>query len=127
LWVALPAAVMPIGILGFVLVTEFAYDEARCPFREVARVTVAPGVAVVEDGRSCAGDVEERRWTLRRAGQARVLGMRRLDREAFAPGGYRWNAVVSEAGEVRVVVHNPGYGEVLFREGTAEEHARDQR
>ena len=118
---------MPIGIFVFVLGSESAHDEARCPFHEIRRATVAPALIVVEDGRICVGDVEERRWTLMRAGRASVLGLRRLDRAAFAPVGYRWTATLSDANEVRVVVDTPGYGEVLFREGTATEHARDSR
>ena len=127
LWLALPALVMPVGIFVFVLGSESAHDEARCPFHELARATVAPDVVVVEDGRNCVGNVEERRWTLSRAGRASVLGMRRLDRAAFASSGYQWTATLSKAGEVRVVVDTPGVGDVLFREGTAIEHARDGR
>lgn len=126
-WLALPAAAMPVAILAFVVKTEFAYDETRCPYREVRRAVVRADIVVIEHGRRCTTDTEERRWTLVRAGRSQVLGLRRLGRAAFASDRYRWSAALSEQGEVRVTVENPGVGEVLLREGTPEEHARDGR
>ncbi len=126
-WLALPAVAMPIGIFVFVLTTESAHDELRCPFVERGHKQLGAGVRVIEEGRNCVSDIEERRYTLVRAGASRVLGNRRLDRAAFAPGSYQWSAEVSPAGEVRVTVENRGHGHVLFREGTPEEKQRDGR
>lgn len=127
LWLALPAAAAPFAILAFVFLSEGAHDPSRCPFVEVGRRKLGPSLAVVEHGRRCVADVEERRWTLARDGRTRVLGNRRLAHAAFAPERYRWAAELSEQGEVRVTVVNDGHGQVLFREGTPEERARDGR
>lgn len=126
-WFALPAAVGPIAIFGFVLVTERAHDPEACPFEEVTRRELGPSLAVIETARHCVADIEERRWTIVRDGRARVLGNRRLERGAFAPAHYEWRAELSEADEVRVTVVNEGHGHVVFREGTPQERRRDGR
>lgn len=126
LWLVLPAAVGPIAIFVFVLITEGAHDPTDCPFVEVGRRNLG-SATVIEDGRNCVGDIEERRWTIVRDERMRTLGNRRLERIAFERDHYQWTADVTEDGEVHVTVKNEGHGEVLFREGTAEERARDGR
>jgi hypothetical protein len=125
-WLAIPAAVGPVAILGFVLVTERAHDSDACPFREVTRREVGPSLAVIEAARRCVADIEERRWTIVRDGRARVLGNRRLERDAFSSARYHWTAELS-GDEVRVTVTNQGHGHVVFREGTPDERRRDGR
>jgi hypothetical protein len=124
LWLMLPGIVAPILVFGFILVTQAAHDEARCPFREASRRTLAPGVRIVEEQRSCFGSTEERRYTLLRGQASRLLGERRFDRAAFAADRYRWDAVITKEGEVQVKVHSEGHADLLLREGTAEEHEK---
>ena len=69
-------------------------------------------------------DVEERRYTLLRGGKQQLLGERRFAQSAFAPGKYRWTAVITDAGEVQLTIHNEGHADLLLREGTAEEHEK---
>jgi hypothetical protein len=124
LWLMLPGIVTPALIFGFILWTESAHDADRCPFRELSRATLSDGSEVVEEGRRCVADVEERRFRLERAGQTRILGERRFDAEAFGSGKYRWDAVVTKDGEVQVTVRNAGHDDLLLREGTAEEREK---
>lgn len=124
LWLMLPGIVAPALIFGFILWTESAHDESRCPFRELSRTTLKDGADVIEEGRRCVSEVEERRFRLERAGGSRVLGERRFDSAAFASGKYRWAAVVTEEGEVQVTIHNQGHDDLLLREGTPEERAK---
>ncbi len=124
LWLMLPGIVGPLLIFGFIVVTHRAHDEARCPYHEITQRSLGSGAIVREEARSCLAGVEEHRYSLLRGAQRQVLGTRRFDAEAFAPAAYRWSARVTPQGEVQVVVHNPGHDDVLFREGTAEEHAK---
>ena len=124
LWLMLPGIVTPALIFGFILWSESAHDPQRCPFRELSRTTLVDGADVIEEGRRCIGKIEERRFRLERAGQARILGERRFDADAFAAGHYSWNAVITKEGEVQVTVRNQGHDDLLLREGTAEEHAK---
>lgn len=126
LWflLALPGLLGPLVIFGFILTTERAHDESRCPYEPVVERAVAgaAGARVREERRRCVEAAEERRYTLVRDGSPRLLGRRRFAPESFDPPGYRWEASVSEAGEVQVVVHNPAHDSVTFREGRADEH-----
>ena len=79
---------------------------------------------MLEETRNCVGDVEEHRYSLLRGKQAQLLGERRFDRSAFAPGSYRWEAVITPQGEVQLTIHNQGHPDLLLREGTAEEHEK---
>ena len=123
LWLMLPGIVAPLVILAFIVVTQFAHDPQRCPYHASSQQTLDRDVMVVEEKRSCLPQVEERRYTLTRAGHMQVLGTRRLRAAAFA-GGYRWTASRGQGGEVKVVVHNTGYGDLSFREGTAQEKSQ---
>jgi len=124
LWLMLPGIVGPALIFGFILWTESAHDESRCPFHELSRSTLKDGAEVIEEGRRCVSDVEERRFRLQRAGTTRLLGERRFESAAFGSGKYRWDAVITKEGEVQVTVHNDGHDDLLLREGTAEEHQK---
>ena len=124
LWLMLPGIVTPALIFGFILWTESAHDPDRCPFRELSRTTLEDGAHVIEEGRRCVADVEERRFRLERGAEARVLGERRFDAAAFAAGKYSWEATVTKDGEVQVTVRNDGHDDLLLREGTAEEHEK---
>jgi hypothetical protein len=124
LWLMLPGIVAPLLIFAFIVITESAHDDARCPYRELARRELAAGVAVVEHVRSCVRDVEEHRYTLLRGAGSRVLGERRFERAAFAAENYSWTATISEQGEVQVVVRNRGHADLLLREGTEDEREK---
>jgi hypothetical protein len=124
LWLMLPGIVAPVLVLGFILWSGAAHDEKRCPYHPVGRRLLAGDVAVVEHRRSCVHDVEERRYTLLRGKKRQLLGERRFDHAAFAPDKYRWEAVITDAGEVQVTVHNAGHADLLLREGTVEEHEK---
>lgn len=124
LWLMLPGIAAPVVIFGFILVSQRAHDEARCPYRELTRRVLAPSVIVVEEARNCLGQVEEHRYSLLRAAERRILGERRFDRQAFAPGHYRIIAELTQQGEAQLVVHNDGHDDVLFREGTPRERAK---
>jgi hypothetical protein len=80
-------------------------------------------VAVREDRRNCLWTSEERRFTVVRGDQEHTLGRRRFRVHDFQAASYRWQAAVSQAGEVRVDVHNQGHPDISFREGTAAERA----
>lgn len=124
LWLSLPGIIAPALIFVFILFSERAHDETRCPFREHERRELAAGIAVVEEARNCFRDVEERRFVVHRQGQTQVLGQRRFARAAFAPDVYSWKASLSAEGETHVRVDNRGHGEARFREGTAAEKAK---
>ncbi|MFI5307770.1 MAG: hypothetical protein ACHQ53_10480 [Polyangiales bacterium] len=124
LWLMLPGIIAPLVIFGFIIVTQRAHDEARCPYRELERRQLSTDASVVEETRSCVQGVQERRYSLLRGTERRVLGERRFDAQAFAAGHYRWSAAQTAQGEVQVVVHNDGHEDVLFREGTAEERQK---
>jgi hypothetical protein len=123
LWVVLPGVLGPVLIFGFIVWSESAHDVATCPYQEHERREIAPGVVVVDDARRCLQGVEEHRYTLVRDAQPRLLGRRRFAPEAFTPARYRWRAEVTPEGEVELLVENDGQDPVVFREGTAEEHA----
>jgi hypothetical protein len=124
LYIMLPGIVGPMLIFLFIFFSESAHDEDRCPYTDVERRTLQPGVSVLEERRNCVGEVEERRWMLTRGDETRVLGRRRFERSDFAPARYSWKAQISEQGEVVVEVHNEGHDDLLLREGTAEEREK---
>jgi hypothetical protein len=118
-----PGLLGPVLILGFIFVSQMAYDEARCPYVRAELRQVSASVAVREDRRNCLWNSEERRFTVVRGEQERVLGRRRFRVPDFQAGSYRWRAALSQAGEVRVDVHNQGHTDASFREGTEAERA----
>ncbi|HKP56755.1 MAG TPA: hypothetical protein VJV78_08545 [Polyangiales bacterium] len=124
IYAILPGAIAPVLILGFIFVSEIAHDEARCPFRTQSDQQLSDGVHVREDARSCLPGIEERRYSVLRAGAERVLGRRRFARGAFDASRYRWRAELSAQGEVRVTVDNDGHEQAVFREGTAADETR---
>ena len=119
----LPGLLGPVGILGFIFVSETAHDEARCPYVTGETRTLGGGVLVREDSRNCLFDVQDHRYSVIRGDEERVLGRRRFRAEAFEPGHYSWDAELSDQDEVRVVVRNDGHGEARFREGKPTERA----
>lgn len=124
LWIAVPGALAPILIFGFIVLTESAHDEDACPFRELSRRPGAQGAQVIEEGRRCIADVEERRFVVLREGERYVLGERRFAPDLFSPDVYSWEVKVSEQGETHVRVAQKGHGEVVFREGSDKERKR---
>lgn len=124
LWIAVPGALAPIVIFGFILLTEAAHDEDKCPFRELSRRPGAAGAEVIEEARQCIDDVEERRFVMLRDGERYVLGQRRFAPDLFSPEIYAWEVKVSEQGETHVRVTQKGHGEVVFREGSDKERER---
>jgi uncharacterized protein involved in tolerance to divalent cations len=123
LWLMLPGILAPLLVLVFIVTSESAHDSDRCPYRELTRKELAAGVSVVEEVRSCIGDIEEHRYTLLRGTRVHLLGERRFERAAFAPDRYRWKASISDQGEVQVVIQNAGHADLLLREGTPKERA----
>jgi hypothetical protein len=119
-YVALPGFAGPLLILGFIFVSELRHSEERCPYRQVSQQAVTADVVVVEEARSCVADLQERRYSVSRKGQLRVLGRRRFADAAFG-AGYAWKPALSPEGEVRVTVKNPGHDDAVFREGTPSE------
>lgn len=126
LWAALPGVIAPIAIFAWVLLTERAHDEAGCPFKEISRRIASPGATVIEEGRRCIEDVEERRFMIERDGHRQLLGERRFAPALFSPDVYSWEIKVSEQGETHVRVAQRGHGVVVFREGTAGERGKEQ-
>jgi hypothetical protein len=127
LWLMLPGIAGPALIFTFIVLTERAHDAGACPFRELTRATLSDGAQVIEHGRSCVAGVEERRFQLVRGGRTRLLGERRFDAADFASDRYRWEAKLGPKGEATVRVHNEGHPDLILREGTTEERARDDQ
>jgi hypothetical protein len=123
LYLMLPGIALPLLIFAFILIREAAHD-SDCPYALVADKTLGSDIRVLEERRRCLPRVEERRFSLQRGAERRILGERRFAPEAFAEGRYSWSASLSEEGEVQVVVNNADHGELLLREGTAEERAK---
>jgi hypothetical protein len=120
LWLlAAPAILGPLAIFVFILRTEHAHDEKRCPYHPVTARAVATEVSVIEERRSCLPGIEERRFTVQRPDRSRVLGKRRFATEAFDMG-YAWQAELGDDDQVRIQVQNPGQEDAMFREGPAD-------
>jgi hypothetical protein len=124
LYVLIPGFAGPVLILGFIFVSEFAHDEARCPYTQASIKALNAEISVREDARSCLPGIEEHRFTAVRGRDERVLGRRRFSSTAFARDHYSWRAELSPQGEVRVTVDNEGHTQGVFREGTPEERAQ---
>jgi hypothetical protein len=120
----IPGFAGPVLILGFIFVSQLAYDDARCPYVHTETRQLTPNVAVREERRSCLWNSEERRFSVVRGDRQSTLGRRRFRSAAFDGPDYHWQAELSTEGEVRVVVHNPGHVDAAFREGTAAERQR---
>jgi hypothetical protein len=118
----LPGILGPLLIFAFILRSESAHR--GCPYHELTRRSLGPGLFLVEERRSCLPDIEERRYTLLRGATTRRLGERRFAREAYARGHYAWTAKSTAEGEVQIRIHNDGHPDALFREGTPEEHEK---
>jgi hypothetical protein len=123
-YVLVPGVAGPVLILAFIFISELAHDEARCPYTHASVKPLTAEVSVREDARSCLPGVEERRFTVVRGAGEHILGRRRFARTAFAPDRYHWRAELIPQGEVRVTIDNEGHPQAVFREGTADEHAR---
>ena len=77
-------------ILGLIVRTERAHDEARCGFSRHGQRSLGE-VLVLEDARSCLPELEERRYLVQRAGAAPFeLARKRLPGALFADDRYRW-------------------------------------
>lgn len=121
LYLVLPGAIGPLLIFLFIVITERAHGTESCPYRELGRRELAPGLLVVEDRRRCLENVEDRRYRVLRGDVEHVLGSRRFEPGAFAGAGYHWQAELAGTGEVTMQVYNPGHPPAVFREGTDEE------
>lgn len=124
LYLLIPGLLGPILILGFIVTTELSHDEKRCPYIPGETREVAASVFVREDHRNCIGSVEDHRYSVVRDGHEKMLGNRRFDAKAFAPGEYHWDAKISPQGEVSVAVHCDGHADQSFREGTPEDEGK---
>jgi hypothetical protein len=117
-YIIIPGLLGPVFVLGFIFVNELAHNESRCPYSFGETRSLSASIAVREDHRRCLWTVEDHRFSVIREGQARTLGRRRFNAEAFAPEHYRWEAKLSDQNEVQVNVHNEGHTDATFREGT---------
>jgi hypothetical protein len=111
-------ATAPIGLLAIIMIfivrSEMAFDESRCPYRAREERTFREGTRVREDARTCQDGVEEHRWVLVRDGRPPLeLGRRRLASRYY--DNYRWS-IVEREGRVRVEVHNRGVGPRAYGE-----------
>jgi hypothetical protein len=122
-WLIAPGLAMPVCIVAFLGIAQLAHDEQRCPFHEHGVQQLGNGASVIEEARQCMPGTEERRYRLRRGDRLQVLGERRFSRDSFAPDKFSWTASINARGEAQVVLHDRTHGDVLFREGTAQEHA----
>ncbi|HEY2734569.1 MAG TPA: hypothetical protein VGI70_11325, partial [Polyangiales bacterium] len=57
IYVMVPGFLGPLLILGFIFVSELAFDEARCPYVPVETRSLSDAIAVREDRRVCLRDV----------------------------------------------------------------------
>ena len=113
---AAPAVIMVLAVSYFVVSTELAHEESRCPYHVVEERQLDDDVAVRDEGRRCQEGVEEHRWSvIRSGGSVREIGRRRLPRVGYGEG-YSFAAELDDA-EVRIVVHNPGFEDLPFRDG----------
>lgn len=117
-YLIIPGLAGPVLIFGFIVINELSHDEARCPYTLGEAREVAASVFVRDDHRNCLGNVEDHRYSVIREGHEKMLGQRRFDAGAFAPGKYHWEAKISAEGEVSVSVHVDGHTDASFREGT---------
>ena len=124
MYALVPGLVGPVLILGFIFVTQLAYDEARCPYELAQTRQLADGLAVREERRSCLWNSEERRYSVVRGDEVRTLGRRRFRDKDFRADVYHWQAELLEDGQVRVQVYNAGHDDAAFREGSAAERAQ---
>lgn len=128
--VAATSVLLFLSVVFFVVRTERAFRESVCPFRPVASREVSGIGAVEEEARRCLPDVEERRWTLVRAGAGdpeaarRVLGTRRLATKFFAPGAYRWRVEAEGARGLALRIENDGIDPAVFFEKPPERPTR---
>lgn len=112
-----PGAILVVVVMFFLVRSELAHDEARCPFERVDSREVADGIAIVDEGRRCQDGVEEHRWVVVRDGSRREIGRRRLDQRLFDARAYSYAAEIErETGGVVVHVRNEGIAEQSFRE-----------
>jgi hypothetical protein len=105
-----------LGIFVFILRTERAHDEAKCPFEEIEQRAIGEA-NVIEEGRRCLPELEERRWLVSRgAGEPFELGRKRLPRERFEAERAKWQ--VTEDAENKVILRLEIDGALLseFRE-----------
>lgn len=118
-WVAIffvaPSVILFLLVTFFVARTEYMHDEDRCPFDLVEQRTVAAGIDVAEERRSCQPGVEEHRWLVRREGRPdREIGRRRLMEDGYQE--YEWSAHM-EGDWVHVSLSNAGVEDARYREG----------
>lgn len=122
LLIGLPAIGLPVVILLFILRTEYAHDESRCPYQQLEVRRFNADIELVEERRRCLDDVEDRRYSVRRVDVTRVLGRRRLPPSAFETPAYQWTADLRH-GQMFIKVTANGHPPAEFREGTDEERA----
>lgn len=122
LLIALPAIGLPVVILLFILRSEVAHDESRCPYALLTTRRIDANTEVIEERRSCIDGVEDRRYSVRRPDSLRPLGTRRLPPSAFETPPYKWTAELRD-GQMFLKVVTNGHPDADFREGTAQEHA----
>ncbi|MEY4576426.1 MAG: hypothetical protein RL701_1129 [Pseudomonadota bacterium] len=125
-YLLLPGLFLPVLVVVFVNAVQFVHDETRCPYVRGETRSLGEALSVREDRRNCLWDLEDRRFSVIRAGQEHMLGSRRFRADAFAQGHYEWSAELSTQDEVQLRVKNAGHKDATFREGTPQERARDQ-
>lgn len=105
-----------VAIFAFVVRSERAHDEARCPFTTLGERTLA-GATVIEESRRCVPEAEEHRWLLVRGGGAKLeLGRKRLPRASFAAERTKWKLREDETQRLVLEIEVDGAPFSDFRE-----------
>lgn len=105
-----------LAIIVIVMRSELQHRESICPFETLSTQQIAPGISVHEQARSCDENTAERRfWLHRPDAQPKLLGGRRLPKEHYDKGRFRWSADESERGVV-ITLENDGVAAAKFYE-----------
>lgn len=119
IFISVTSAAMVIFTLVMIIRNERAHDETRCPFRAAGARTLAEGVIVKDESRTCIEGLSEHRWLLERAGtESLELGRRRLATDAYSASRYTWTPTL-EGEHVRVRIENAGMPPITYREEVA--------
>lgn len=119
IFISVTSVGMVLFALFMILRNERAHDETRCPYRFVETRTLADGVSVSDEARSCVDGLSEHRWMIQRVGSAPLeIGRRRLSTDAYTAPRYTWTPTL-EGTHVRVHVENRGMRPITYREEVA--------
>ena len=119
IFMSVTSVLMVAFTLFMIIRNERAHDESRCPFVAAETRSVADGIGVRDDTRTCIDGLTEHRWLVLREGQAPFeIGRRRLGTDAYSAARYRFTSSV-EGQHVRVRVENRGIAPITYSEEVA--------